>query len=59
MGLNTGSQGLHSKGPEHVRGGLGEFQEQVPGWKGRSGSIVKEELSDESIFECHEEPQYM
>jgi len=27
------------------------FQEQVSGWEGKRGNMVKEDLSDERIFE--------
>lgn len=45
MGQSTGSQGLHSKGPERVRGGLGDSRNKCQvGKEGEGASSRKKFL---------------
>lgn len=41
MGQSTGSEGLHSKGPEHVRGGLGDSRNKCQVGKEGEGALSR------------------
>lgn len=70
MGQSTDSQGLHSKGPEHVRGGLGDSRHKCQVGKEGEGALSRKNFLKRVYLSVmrnhnirhsyiHEEPLYM